>query len=112
MIKIRIKEISKERGIKNAYRLQLAAQLSPAAASRFWKSDVEKISMETLGRLCKALGCQPGDLFVYEPKDASKNGHASAAVPSERSPTYLERLGWDVVWTEKVDSEDIADLRD
>lgn len=79
MIEIRIKEIAKERGIQNAHRLQLAAELSPAVASRFWKSKIEKISMETLGRLCKALECQPGDLLVF--------------VPAETRPASKEREG-------------------
>lgn len=102
MIKIRIKEIAKSRGIKNAHRLQLAAELSPAAASRFWKTEIEKISMETLDRLCKALECQPGDLFVYtadntekplavkqsisesKPKESAVKTHSKTAAKSPR----------------------------
>ena len=72
MIEIKIKEVAKARGIKNAHRLQLAADLSPAAASRLWKSEVEKISMETLDRLCGALECQPGYLFVFAADKAKK----------------------------------------
>ncbi len=65
MIKILIKERALSRGIKNAHQLQLAADLSPAAAARFWRSEIEKISMDTMARLCRSLGCQPGDLFVF-----------------------------------------------
>jgi putative transcriptional regulator len=85
MIKIRIKEMAKARGIKNAHRLQLAADLSPATASRFWKTEIEKISMETLDRLCRALDCQPGDLFVYaaDKKDAATGHSAEKAKPTE-----------------------------
>lgn len=86
MIEIRIKEVANDRGIKNAHRLQLAAELSPAAAARFWKTEVEKISMETLDRLCKALECQPGDLFVYtadQPKKSSSNGKAVGVKTAE-----------------------------
>ena len=67
MIKVRIKEKAEEQGIKNAHRLELAANLSPAAASRLWKGEIEKISMETLDRLCRTLDCQIGELFIYEP---------------------------------------------
>ncbi len=86
MIKIQIKEKAKERGIKNAHRLQLAADLSPAAAARFWKSEIEKISMETLDRLCKALECQPGDLFVFTANNAPKernNGESVSTKPKK-----------------------------
>jgi DNA-binding Xre family transcriptional regulator len=67
MIKIKIKEIAKKNELKNAHQLQLAADLTPAAAVRLWKGEVEKISMETLDRLCRTLNCQTGDLFVYIP---------------------------------------------
>lgn len=67
MIQINIQEHSKLKGFKNAHQLQLAAELSPAAAVRLWKGEVEKISMETLERLCVTLECQPGDLFVLVP---------------------------------------------
>lgn len=67
MIEINIGKLARLRGHKNAHQLQLAADLSPAAAARLWKGEVEKISMETLERLCHALECQPGDLFVYIP---------------------------------------------
>lgn len=89
MIEIRIKEIAKDRGIKNAHRLQLAAELSPAVASRFWKREIEKISMETLGRLCKALECQPGDLFVFVPEvtKKSRKGGGNSAVMKTSPPS-------------------------
>ena len=70
MIEINIRRLSEAKGLKNAHQLQLAADLSPAAAVRLWKGEVEKISMETLGRLCTALECQPGDLFVFIPDHA------------------------------------------
>lgn len=69
MIKVRIKEKAEEQGIKNAHRLEIAASLSPAAAARLWKGEVEKISMETLDRLCRTLECGIGDLFIYEVGD-------------------------------------------
>lgn len=80
MIKIKIKEMAKARGIKNAHRLQLAANLSPAAAARFWKAEIEKISMGTLDRLCMALECQPGDLFVYTADKAKMDANGSTIV--------------------------------
>ena len=67
MIQINIQRLSRSKNLKNAHQLQLAADLSPAAAVRLWKGEVEKISMETLERLCIALECQPGDLFVFVP---------------------------------------------
>jgi putative transcriptional regulator len=82
MIEIRIKEIAKERGMKNAHRLQLAAELSPAVAARLWKSEIEKISIETLARLCSALECQPGDLFVFVP-DGTNETRKAQRIPCD-----------------------------
>lgn len=79
MIKIRIREAAEAKDLKNAHRLQLAADLSPAVAARLWRGEVEKISIETLNRLCVALDCQPGDLFVYEPDLRAKRQREMSA---------------------------------
>jgi DNA-binding Xre family transcriptional regulator len=65
MIIIQVKEVAERRGIKNAYRLQLATGLSPDVTQRLWRGEWEKISKETLDRLCRALKCQPGTLIKY-----------------------------------------------
>jgi DNA-binding Xre family transcriptional regulator len=72
MIQINIQKMARLRDLKNAHQLQLAANLSPAAAVRLWKGEVEKISMETLDRLCSALQCGPGDLFVFAATTAER----------------------------------------
>jgi putative transcriptional regulator len=80
MIRIRIKDVAEAKDFKNAHRLQLAAELSPHVAQRLWRGEVEKISMETLNRICRALDCQPGDLFVYEPDAVGETGRESEGV--------------------------------
>jgi len=35
--------------------------------SRYYHGKVAAIEVAVLDRLCKALGCQPGDLLVYVP---------------------------------------------
>lgn len=66
VITIHVKEVAERRGIKNAYRLQLVTGLSPDVTQRLWRGDWEKISKETLERLCSSLKCQPGTLIKYE----------------------------------------------
>lgn len=72
MIELRIRQIAQKAGITNAHRLQLAVGLSPDVSQRLWKGDWEKISKETMEKLCKALKCKPGDLFTYQPSPNSK----------------------------------------
>jgi DNA-binding Xre family transcriptional regulator len=69
MVTIHVKKMAEKRGITNAYGLQLATGLSPDVTQRLWKGRWEKISRETIDRLCQALRCQPGKLLTYEPDD-------------------------------------------
>jgi len=68
-IKLRIKQLAKSRGIKNAYQLQHAAGLSPSNAAKLFSNKSRLISLETLGRLCSALSCEPSQLFEYPKTD-------------------------------------------
>lgn len=65
-IKMKINEIAKERGIKNSYQLGKKAKLPPTSASRLFRNKASQINLKTLDKLCIALNCQPGDLFVKE----------------------------------------------
>jgi len=67
MIKTQIQTLAKENNIRNAYQLQKAAGLSPSMASRLFKDEVEMIALRTIESLCKAFGCRPEDLFIFEP---------------------------------------------
>lgn len=71
MIKIQIAEVAQSKGIKSAYALQKALDISPTVAARLWKGDFDKIGIGTLDKLCETLKCQPSRLFQHiknEPK--------------------------------------------
>jgi DNA-binding Xre family transcriptional regulator len=61
---IRIREVAQSRGIKTAYQLQKKADLAPSTAARLYKNDVTLMTIETLEKLCEALDCDAGELFV------------------------------------------------
>jgi DNA-binding Xre family transcriptional regulator len=63
-IKINIKQIAVSRGIKTAYQLQKKVGLSPSNASRHFNNKIVQISINTLGKLCDVLDCEPSELFV------------------------------------------------
>jgi len=76
MIKARIREIAETKGVPNAYQLGVLIRVTPNVSARLWKDDFTQIGKVTLDKLCSALGCNVGDLLVYEPegkKGARKN---------------------------------------
>ncbi len=60
---INIRQVAESRGINNPYQLQKKADLSPSNAAKLFNNNIVQISVETLGKLCKALDCEPNDLF-------------------------------------------------
>jgi DNA-binding Xre family transcriptional regulator len=75
MIETKIRELANKRGITTAYQLQKAAGLSPSMAARLFRDEVEMIALRTIESLCRALDCQPGDLFtlpIGKPKVKAK----------------------------------------
>ena len=72
-VRLRIKEAAQERGIMNAYRLAQKLNKKQTPVGRLWKGELTKIGIQTIGELCEALDCQPGDLFEYRPSRANGN---------------------------------------
>ena len=66
MIKTHVREMAEKKGIKTAYQLQKALDISPSVAARLWKDDFEFISRTSLDRLCRLLKCPPSKLISYE----------------------------------------------
>ena len=65
MIKIKIAELAEKHGLKTAYALQKALDISPTMASRLYKGDFDKIGIGTIEKLCAYFGCQPDAFLEY-----------------------------------------------
>jgi DNA-binding Xre family transcriptional regulator len=65
-LRINIREVCEAKGIKTAYQLQKKANLSPSTAARLFSNQFPLITMETLEKVCAALKCDAGKLFVME----------------------------------------------
>lgn len=81
MIRFAVKDVAEKRGLKNAHGLQLKAGLASHVAARLWRGRVQRISIETIDRLCEALDCDPGDFILRakpepEPKRKPKPKNA------------------------------------
>lgn len=72
MMKIKIAETAQKHGVKSAYALQKALDISPTIAARLWKGDFDKIGIKTLERLCGYFNCQT-DAFLEYPLTQSSN---------------------------------------
>jgi DNA-binding Xre family transcriptional regulator len=64
MVKLQIRQIAEQRGIKTAYGLQMAMNIPPGTAARLWRGDMSMIGLQTVDALCEALECEPGDLLT------------------------------------------------
>jgi excisionase family DNA binding protein len=65
MMKVKIAETAEKHGVKSAYALQKALDLSPTIAARLWKGEFSKIGINTLEKLCELFKCQTDDLLEY-----------------------------------------------
>jgi DNA-binding Xre family transcriptional regulator len=68
VIKVNIHGVAISRGVKTAYQLQKAANLTPTNASKLFNNEIAQISINTLGKLCDALDCSPADLLLLRKK--------------------------------------------
>ena len=64
-IKTRLRVLLAERNLKQ-YQLAQLAGITPTTVSFIINDRWEKISRSVLRRICTALDCQPGDLFILE----------------------------------------------
>lgn len=55
-----------EKGVTTSYQLWQKIGGSQESAAQLWRGEFKMIGINTLAKLCAALGCQPGDLFTYE----------------------------------------------
>ncbi len=65
MMKVKIAETAEKYGVKSAYALQKALNISPTIAARLWKGEFDKIGINTLEKLCERFQCQTNDLLEY-----------------------------------------------
>jgi DNA-binding Xre family transcriptional regulator len=66
MFKNKIQDLSKNKGLMNAYQLGKALGVSPTTANRLWNGDFSKVGTDTLHRLCDLFGCQISDYLYYD----------------------------------------------
>jgi DNA-binding Xre family transcriptional regulator len=73
--------LAEKMGLRTAYQLQMAMNIPPNTASRWWKNEeLKHIDSASLERLCDFFTCEPGDIIKRV-----KNGRSAAAKTSRRT---------------------------
>ena len=68
VVRLRIKEVAKEKGFSMG-KLQRDADVAYNTVKRMFKDPYYITTTETLGKLARALGVQPGELIEEVPAD-------------------------------------------
>jgi DNA-binding Xre family transcriptional regulator len=64
MIELRVREVAERKGINNPLALSKESGIAYANCHKIWNNQQKMIGLDTLDRLCAALGCEPGDILV------------------------------------------------
>jgi len=67
MIRLLVKEVAEREGVKNALDLAKRSDLHYQTAYSLWRGESKQIGLETIEKLCRALGVRPGQLFQLDP---------------------------------------------
>jgi DNA-binding Xre family transcriptional regulator len=73
MMRIRIKEMIKEKGIRFPYSAMVTAGISRGVANKYMKNTKGYILTQHIEKLCLLFRCTPNDLYEWVPDDALQN---------------------------------------
>ncbi len=90
MMKIKIAETAEKHGVKSAYALQKALNISPTIAARLWKGEFDKIGIGTLEKLCKHFQCQTNEFLEYP---LTQKSNAQKSNDTQKGNTELSKTG-------------------
>jgi putative transcriptional regulator len=65
VIRMKVYEMMAKRGIKTRRGLAKAAGIHETNMGKIVDGEIKAIRLETIDGLCRALDCQPGELFEY-----------------------------------------------
>jgi DNA-binding Xre family transcriptional regulator len=64
MIELKVREVAERKGINNPLALSKESGIAYANCHKIWNNQQRMIGLDTLDRLCEALGCEPSDILV------------------------------------------------
>lgn len=72
--KIRVKQVAKEKGLKNPFELSNTTGINYATCYNLWEGNVKRIDLKTLTKLCEHFQVTPNDLLGYSDEDEKSDG--------------------------------------
>jgi DNA-binding Xre family transcriptional regulator len=78
-IRFNIAGVAENRGVLNPFQLAEKTGINYAICYRLWHGQATRISLQTLGRVCDALNCEPGDVLVRVETKGKKRGKSERA---------------------------------
>lgn len=61
--RLRIKELAQAKNIKQ-YELAERSGVTPQLLNRYWNNNIQRVDLEELGKIARALGVEPGELLI------------------------------------------------
>jgi putative transcriptional regulator len=89
VIQSRLGEVLTERD-KSLYWLQQQTQIAYTTLFRLRHNQASSVSFEVMNKICRALECQPGDLFVY--LDEEPQGRAASSRTKVRASKRAPKI--------------------
>ncbi len=74
VVRLRVKEVAREKGVSMG-RLQREANVAYNTVKRMFRDPYYITTTETLGKLARVLGVQPGELIEEVPEDENNTTH-------------------------------------
>ena len=65
--------MAERRGIRIADQLQLAMNVLPTTAARWWRVEMVEIALKTIDALCEVPGCKHGELVIRVSNEKAVN---------------------------------------
>lgn len=67
MVRLRLRELAAEKGIKNLYTALIKGGISHDVAIKYMKGDKDRMVVNHIEKLCLTFRCMPNDLFIVTP---------------------------------------------
>ncbi|HEX3641715.1 MAG: hypothetical protein AUF65_01415 [Chloroflexi bacterium 13_1_20CM_50_12] len=61
-VRLRIKELAQKKNMRQ-YQLARESGVTEQLLNRYWNNNIQRVDLEQLGMIAKALGVSPGDLL-------------------------------------------------
>jgi len=65
-VRLRIKELAQQKNMKQ-YQLAKESGVTEQLLNRYWNNHIQRVDLEQLAMIAKALGVGPGDLIEIDP---------------------------------------------